>query len=684
LLLIAFLPLAVVSQACNLLTATYETTESRCAATGSILVHASGGSGTYQYKVTGPVTSNYTSSNLIVGLSAGKYLVYIKDLVTNCLYAQDSVTVAGNYTAPSFALVSTSVTCLNGNNGTITVTGVTNGRSPFSYKIVAPSASGAGTTNTTGIFTGLVSGSYLIQLSDSCGAIQTRNILVDNFLWFINSYAVTKISCDSIAVVITLRDDKGNITPSPVFNGFTYGASVIPGDTSWYPANSFRYYKGKKHSVKLFAKDACGNTQMVVWNDNAIPSVNNNVNISNRACSTFTATVRGQANLTNPNYCIYNSSNAVVTCNTTGVFTGLSYGSYCIKISDTCYDTTITRCFTVARPVPALDINVSIVKTCNSFTAAITGQVNISSPNYCLYNASNVLILCNTTGVFTDLPFGTYCIKMTNNPACYDTVITRCFTVLRPVPQLGQLVTITNRTCSTFTAIMDDAADWDNPQFCLYTPAHVVLVCNTTGVFDNLPYGTYCIEVANNAACYDTTIIRCFTVIKPTPVIDAYPVISNKTCTSFTAAITGQTNVTNPQYCLYDNNNVLISCNTTGIFAGILYGSYCIKMQNDAACYDTLITTCFAEAGIPLSFSLSAKKSCTTIGATDLKVTFSSGTPAYSLALYSPTGGLLQTASTSSASYTFLSIPGLVSPLKYKVVVTDFCGRMDSAFSSRM
>jgi SprB repeat/Secretion system C-terminal sorting domain len=678
----AFLPVKGTSQACNLLTASYESAESRCAATGSITVNATGGSGNYQYKVSGPVTTNYTSSSLIVGLAAGKYLVFVKDIVTNCLYAQDSVTVAGSYITPSFTLVSTAVTCPNGNNGTITVTGTSNGRSPFSYKIVAPSASGTGTVSASGTFSGLLSGNYLIQLTDSCGAIQTRSIAVDNFLWFINSYTVTKLGCDSIAVVMILKDDRGNSTPHAVFNGFTYGASVIPGDTSWFTTNSFQYYKGKKHSVKLFAKDACGNIQMVVWSDNAIPNVNSSINISNRACSTFTARVRGQVNLTNPNYCIYNSSNVVISCNTTGVFTGLPYGSYCIRISDTCYDTTITRCFTVTRPVPATDLNVDIVRTCNSFTALITGQVNLSNPNYCLYGANNVLILCNTTGVFSGLPFGTYCIRVVNDPACYDTTITRCFTVARPVPRLGVDVSIYNRTCTTFTAEITDTADWNSPQFCLYTPAHVVIICNTTGVFNNLPYGTYCIEATNGAGCYDTTITRCFTVMRPTPVIDDYAVISNKTCTTFDATITGQTNVSNPQYCLYNNSNVLISCNATGIFTGIPYGSYCIKMQNDAACYDTVITRCFTEAGIPVDISLSARRSCTTIGTTDMRVRFDSGTPAYTVALYSPAGVLLQSASASGSTYTFFSLPGLVSPAKYKVIVTDFCGRKDSGLVS--
>jgi hypothetical protein len=485
-------------QDCSTLTATYIISESRCASTGAIQINATGGSGNYNYKANGPVTINYTTNSLLTGIPPGNYLITVKDINTNCIYNQDSVTVTGSYLAPNFTMTATGVTCINGNNGTITVSGQTNGRAPFSYKIIAPSASGVGIISTPGNFSGLISGSYLIQMSDSCGAIQTRSIIIDNYSWIINTHTVTKIGCDTIAVTFNLTDNRGNATPSTVFNGFLYGASVTAGDTSWFTTNTFKYYKAKKRSVKLFVKDPCGNIKSVIWTDTAIPGVNSTVSISNKICSTFTATITGKVNLTGASYCIYNSSNVLVACNTTGVFNTLPYGSYCIKITEPCYDTTINRCFTVTRPVPSVDASVQIARFCNSFTATVTGQTNLNSPNYCLYNAANVLLTCNTTGIFTNLSYGSYCIKIANSPACYDTLITRCFTVNKPRPSVNSVVAITNLTCSTFTATVADTANWNSPVFCLYTPARVLIICNVTGVFNNLPYGTYCLDVVNN------------------------------------------------------------------------------------------------------------------------------------------------------------------------------------------
>ena len=681
-LVIIFLAGSGYSQDCSTLTASYIPYESRCTATGSIQINATGGSGNYHYKVTGPVNTDYTASSLITGLSAGNYLVTVRDNVTNCIYSNDIVVVPGNYSTPTFTLVARGVSCINGNDGTITVTGQTFGRAPFSYKIVPPSASQVGTVSATGNFTGLIRGNYVIQLTDSCGGIQARSITVDNYDWFINPYTVSKIGCDSISVTIMLSDTKSNVTPNPIFNGFVFGASVVAGDTTWYITDTFHYFVANKHIVKLFVKDNCGNIKTVVWSDIAIPNVNASVSISNKACSTFTAAITNQVNLTLPDYCIYDSSNALISCNTTGIFNALLYGSYCIKITDNCYDTIITRCFTGTRPIPAVNLNVTINAGCSSFTATVTGQTNLNNPDYCLYNAANVLMYCNTTGVFSGLAFGTYCIKVINDSACYDTTIVRCFTVNRPVPYINTFVLISNLSCSTFTATIIDTANWNNPQFCLFTPAHVLIICNSTGIFNNLAYGSYCIDVTNSPGCYDTTITRCFTVNRFVPSLGSYVNINNQTCTSFSATITGLSNLIDPQFCLYDNANVLMGCNETGSFDNIPYGNYCIKMTNNPACYDTVITRCFSASAVNPGISDSASKSCATLGTTNIKITINSGTPAFTIKLYSPTNVLLQTIVTNSNSYTFTNLPGLVSPLKYKIVVSDFCGGKDSVFTA--
>lgn len=580
---------------CSSLNATFTKQESRCTSTGSILVTASGGSGNYNYKVTGTLNTSFTSSNLISGLPPGTYKLVVQDVVSLCTVEINNITITGNYIDPSFTLQKTDPTCFNGSDGTITTTNFQNGRAPFTFSIIAPSASNVGASNSTGSFSHLTAGDYYIQLRDSCGGIQTRLITIQNFDWYASAYTVTRIGCDSASVVFSLADNKGNtnLPPSITFNGFLYGYLRAPGDTVWTSNRSFNLYLGTKRSLTLLVKDPCGNVKKYNWTDQSIrPVVDATVTISNRICSTFKATVTGQQNLIQPEYCLYTNSNTLVTCNTTGIFDNIAYGSYCIRIRDNCYDTTISRCFSASPNIPSIGTVSNNNLACSTFTATVGSQNNLTNPQFCLYNAAQVLISCNSTGIFNNIPYGSYCIKMQNDPACYDTLIQRCFTVNRPVPSVGGSISIGNRSCATFRGSVTGQSNLTNPQYCIYDSTGALIGCNTSGSFTNLQYGSYCIRITNNPACYDTTITRCFSVSPSRPSISSSISISKKGCTTFRATVSGQNNLTNPQYCIY-SNNTLITCNTTGIFDNLPYGSYCINVINDSTCYDTTIVRCF-------------------------------------------------------------------------------------------
>ena len=130
--------------------------------------------------------------------------------MSGCQTSISNVVIGGNYSDPRFQLSAGDVTCLNGSNGTISVTNLENGRGPFNFTIVAPSAGGIGTTNTTGVFPNLIGGDYTIQLRDSCGGQQTRRITVQNYNWWIDQSVVTKSGCNDVKIDLTVKDNKGN------------------------------------------------------------------------------------------------------------------------------------------------------------------------------------------------------------------------------------------------------------------------------------------------------------------------------------------------------------------------------------------------------------------------------------------------------------------------------------------
>ena len=551
--LLLFLCVRATAQDCSNLSFSYTSSESRCVATGSITVNVSGGSGDYNYRAVGPLTTPVTSSNIITGLAPGYYTVFVQDLITGCSRQADSVYVSGSYSDPRFQLTKTDATCA-GNDGTISVVNQQFGRSPFTYTIITPSPSNVGSSNLLGNFTGLIAGEYVIQLTDSCGGIQVRRITVENYNWWFDSVSVVKNGCDMADVFIRLRDNKGNVSNvGSAFSGFTYGYIENDGDTVWMGGHNFSVLLGTNRSLTLVVKDNCGNVHANVWNlPEDIKPFLGSVNLTDFDCASFTADVSG-SNLTSPDYSLYDSLNNLISSNTTGTFSNLPYGSYCITVTDNCYDTTITRCFTGIRPTPSVDATVAISnQQCATFTATITGQLNLTSADFCLYDENDIQIACNSSGIFNAVPYGSYCIKV--HDACTDTTITRCFVATEPVPTLTGY-TITGSDCSTF-GVQVSGNNLNDPEYCLFDNLGNLITCNTTGNFGNLPYADYCIRAIS---CGDTTNSLCFSGTRPVPSVAADIQISNTQCSTFTATVTAQTNLTAPQFCLLDDNDVQLN-----------------------------------------------------------------------------------------------------------------------------
>lgn len=741
----SLLPASAWAQPCSNIQVAFTTTESRCIATGTVSVKVTGGSGNYNYMVTGPVSTHYTSSAVISGLQAGTYTLSVKDVVSGCVVEVPQVAVAGSYQDPRFQLSKTDVSCAL-NDGTITVNGQQFGRAPFSYTIVAPSPSRVGATSTTGHFTHLTAGEYSIQLQDSCGGIQVRKITIENYTWWFENLAVTKVDCNNAKAVIQLKDNKGNTnTSSTAFDGFAYGVVNAPGDTSWFTGGTFQFYLGHKRYATFVAKDACGTVHSQVWNEpaNLRPTIGN-VQVANFICSGFDASISGGQNLTTPTYALYNSTTGqLVGSNATGAFTNLPYGAYCMNIIDNCYDTTIVRCFSMNPPAISLAATPIISnQTCATFTATITGS-NLSSPSYCLYDAQEALVACNTTGVFEGLPYGSYCVRVTDgctgevlencftgtrplavltgyslsgqscrsfnvsvsgsnliNPqyclfdsdgnvvmcnntgifegiangsyciraiSCGDTTNAQCFSSGAPEPYMGTAVTY-NKTCSTFTVGLTGTTNISNAIYRLYDANESLVTANSTGTFENLPYGKYCIRVTDG--CNNQTLSRCVTESRPVPSVNANIGQINSSCSTFTARVEGQQNLTDPLYHLLDADKNLITKNTTGLFPNLPYGTYFIDIRN--FCYDTVIRL---QKTFTFNYSMgvTAAKSCT-FGSTDVRVSFTNGVAPYAVKVYGPDGQLVRTATTSSSSLT-VTLPALAAGQQYTVEGTDNCGR---------
>jgi hypothetical protein len=204
-----------------------------------------------------------------------------------------------------------------------------------------------------------------------------------------------------------------------------------------------------------------------------------------------------------------------------------------------------------------------------------------------------------------------------------------------------------------------------------------LLLCNNTGIFNNLTYGSYCIKARNK--CPDSTFTHCFKATPPLPSLNSTVIISNKTCNTFNVNTSGEQNFTNPKYCLFNSANVRLTCNSTGIFSNLAYGNYCIRIKD--GCYDTLITRCFNILPPATKISVIARKSCA-LGFTRFIVVISAGKTPVNVKIYNAAGNLFINRTYSSTFIVFDSIPATLTGQTHKIVVTDFCGRKDSVLAS--
>lgn len=574
---------------CNTVQVTAQTFESRCTATGTISISASGGSGQFNFRVTGPINTSYTSSNSISGLTPGTYTVFVQDFINGCVRQLDSVTIGGNYEDPRFSLLANNISCKNANNGSVRAVDITGGRQQFWFTIVtAPQAADLGRSNATGFFPNLSPGDYAVKMEDSCGGIQTRRVTILPYDWWIEASSGSMASCSTANLSIELRDSRGNVTPDTVFQTFRYGWVRGVNDTVWNATPNFTANIGNRRAITLVVKDGCGNVASTPWVNTYKPAVDATVVTSATACNIFTARVTGVVNMTNPQFCLFDGSYTQLACNTTGIFNNLAQDNYTVEIRDLCYDTLIRRNFSLVNPIP--DVTASPVITrinCARFNVQITGLINFTNPQFCIFS-NNVQLSCNSTGRFTNLPNGTYEVRITD--ACYDTTIIRVVDVQPLVPSVDANVSITNRSCTGFDVAVTGQTNLSSPVYTLWNNG-LQIESNATGVFTGLLYGDYCIRIRNAASCYDTTIVRCFTGTPPIPSVATNLTVVRE-CDVIRLDVAGEQNLTNPQYCLFDSAGNPLGCNSTGTFPDLPYGRYCIRVINDPACYDTTIQRC--------------------------------------------------------------------------------------------
>lgn len=424
-------------------TSNYNGQHIRCVGStdGEITVTASGGTGTYTYKLDqSPTNTSGDVSGVYTGVAAGTYTITIRD-VNNCFVVTAPVTVIAppNLTA-TLAVTSNyngrQISCNGANDGVLTTTA---GGGVPAYSYVLVQIPGNTTGAASGVFTGVPAGTYTVQVTDLNGCQRTTTpVTVTEPAVLTASATVTsnyngqQISCFGASDAVIRVTANGGTTP------FSFSFVEIPGNTT---GNTSGTYTGIPPGTYTFTVTDVNNcnvttTPVTVTQPSALTAsaaVTSNYNgqhISCNGASDGIITITSSGGTGSPIYVFDQFALSNQTGRFSGVFTGVPEGTnYTFTVTDVNGCSVVTAPISVSQP-HALSATAAATSNFNGF--------NIS----CFNNTDGVLTVTfsggtgpltftllenpgnttgQTSGIFTGLSAGTYRVRINDVNGCLFT-----------------------------------------------------------------------------------------------------------------------------------------------------------------------------------------------------------------------------------------------------------------------
>jgi hypothetical protein len=485
-----------------------------------------GGTANYTYSKDG---TNYQVSNIFGSLTAGSYTIYAKDSYGEV--GSTSVTVT-QPTIVSFTATGTNPTCYGGSDGSITLSSVTGGVSPYTYSIDGTNYQ-VGTT-----FSNLSSGTYTTYTKDSSGCVRTNTIGLSR-TQVGATYTQTNVTCNG--------GSNGSIVVSSPSGGQggPYSTKINAGGTYQVLTTSRTYSSLTAGTYTLYVKDSagCERTYSIAITQPAAVTIS----LSSSSAPTCWNGSNGSITVTagggNGDYQFRLSYGSYTsTWEESGTFSNLGSASHTLTARDTngCESSILTVNLTKSAPTAStLTANVSCYGGSN-------GSITVSSPSGGSgsgYTYSRDGVNYQSSGLFSNLSIGTYSIYVKDGAGCVNVITT--IVITQPAEQTASITVNTYASCNggadgqitlsstggTFPKTYRLYADTSAP----YNTCGGTLVGTYTNKTSGAPseivgsideYG-YCLEVTDANGCVttsgvvDTTacIGTCYDIFIPTSML---------------------------------------------------------------------------------------------------------------------------------------------------------------------
>ncbi|WP_245905254.1 T9SS type B sorting domain-containing protein [Gelidibacter algens] len=408
---------------------------------GTITATANGGWGTYEYELTGAASVVYSPNGTFTGLSAGTYIVNVRDAV-GCI-ASDTVTlVEPTPITATFTPSVTSLSCFGDQDASITVSNVSGGQgSNYTYTLntVLPTPSSSG-PQASPVFSGLGAGTYNITITDgyNCSVSSVDIVIAQPTPIEARLVTATTQTClTDASLTLSATGGTGLYSYSTSSTFATIIGTFTTSTTFDVTVGTYKYY----------VRDANG-CVATVSNDitiNPIPDLTLNLNLTNAVINcagdnTGVIVATAQGGLGSYVYTLQDASGTPILTavqNTPGVFTELFAGTYFVQVDSGDCDTT-SSAIEIKEPISPLIV--TSIQTDVSCFGDNNGVIEINATGgtgVIKYAISPQLNQFFDTNVFENLAPGTYDVIVQDELGCYENL---SFTIAEPAPVIVNVI----------------------------------------------------------------------------------------------------------------------------------------------------------------------------------------------------------------------------------------------------
>jgi PKD repeat protein len=595
----------------------------------------SGGYGTFDFTING---TDWQASGSFTNLNPGHYNVQMRDRAhPACIRVLNNDLVISEPSALTGIATATNVTCNSANNGTISIISPGGGYGTYDYSI-----DGGVTWQQSGLFTGLIPGSYNVRIRDaaniSCYAILANSLSITQPAALAATVTSTNVTC--------FNSDDGTITISTASGGYGHYDYTINGGSDWQASGSFTDLDPGFYNVQMRDADnpACIrilNSSLRITEPGSLSAAVTKTDITCFGEDNGTITI----SLPSGGSGIYRYSiDGGLHWQSSGNFTDLPPSSYNVIIGDAnnpgC-SAVLNPALSITQPAELAGSVTGTDATCNGSndgTIIISGAAGgYGTYQYTINGGLN----WSSSGVFTSLRPQTYNVQLRDagNPDCILLINTSL--VINEPDQLDAVAAGTDITCfgsadgtiivsspsggsGTYEYTINGGGSWQ-----------------VSGTFTGLGPGNYNVQMRDGIHRSCIRILNNSLAITQPSMLNAVVTPTMVTCFGVNDGIINITSPTGGSGIYNYSINNGVNWSASGLFSGLAPGTYNVQIRDDAnrSCITVLNGSLIITGPSQLDASVSYVN-VTCNGAADGRINITIPVGGYGTYDYSVDGGL--------------------------------------------